>query len=182
MHRYTQDMPRDQRLARYLLDAAHHAVGIDRHAQRVIDRGAHGLPLRHADKVLAEQQTRAARRANAEAIAAALDAHDAVLGAIDSGEADAEALQALALHALHQLVERGDLDDDDLIAFREAEPPYVATWRQAWPDALPGTPIEAVMCRAAIGQAFIDAQRAAPEGAQPGLDVDRQRVLDWRNP
>jgi len=182
MHRYTKDMPWDQRLGRHLLDAAHHAVGIDRHAQRVIDRGAHGLPLRHADKVLTEQQAGAARRANAEGIAAALAAHDAVLGAIDGGEADAEALQALALHAMHQLAERGALDDDDLIAFREAEPPYLATWRQAWPDALPGTPIEAVMCRAAIGQAFIDAHRAAPDGARHGLAVDRERVLDWRNP
>ncbi|MGC4396484.1 hypothetical protein [Hydrogenophaga crocea] len=173
-------MPWDQRLARHLLDAAHHLAGIDRHARRVADRAAHQQPLRYADKVAADQQADAARLANALCIGAALAAHDAALAAIGTGEADPDALQALALDAMRLLAERDAIDGDALRAFAHADPRYVDSWREDWPEALPRWPDEAVMCRAAIGQAFIDAQLAAPEGARLAFAVTRDAVLDWR--
>ncbi len=180
MHRYTRSMPKDQRLARRLKDASYLIfAGVDRHQQRVGARGQNNLPLTHADKLVWDAQEASRLAAEKALVDAALQAHDAVLTALQSPE-HADRAQLLADDAMRLLVDRGFLDADDQRAFRDAQPRYVNAWQM---EALPHFPRDInkwPLCRAAIGQAFIDDGMVQRQGLQEGVVISPQLVQSWR--
>lgn len=181
MHRYTRDMPYDQRMARHVRDmAAQVFQGRDRHALRVALRTLHNLPPLHADKVLRDQALEAERQDREALVDKAMLAHDVALTLSDSGHADPDHLQALAEAALRRLADAGHIDDAVVQMFRDAEPRYVVAWREDSPAALPPLMTLAhALCKAAIGQAFIDARIAMPEGAQAGVVITPETLDAW---
>jgi hypothetical protein len=180
MRRYTRSMPTDQRLVRCLKDVGYHLfLGVDRHQERVVARGQNNLPLTHADKQLWDAQEAGRRAAEKALIDAALQAHDAVLTALQSPD-DADRAQGLAEDAMRLLGDRGFLDADDLRAFRDAEPRYVDAWRMEVPPHFPRDVNKWPLCRAAIGQAFIDDGRVQRQDVQEGVVITPQLVQSWR--
>jgi hypothetical protein len=180
MRKYTQSMPTDQRLARHLKDVGYRIfLNVDRHQQRVGARGQNNLPLTHADKQVWDAQEADRRAAEKALVDTALQAHDAVLAALQSPD-HADRAQLVADDAMRLLVDRGFLDADDLRVFRDAQPRYVNAWRM---EVLPHFPLDInkwPLCRAAIGQAFIDDGMVQREGVQEGVVITPQLVQSWR--
>jgi hypothetical protein len=180
MHRYTKDMPLDQRLARHALDIASHVFCChSRHEERVAQRIAHGRPPRHADKVHLEQQQAAQREVLGGVIRVALMAHDQALERLAGEPAEASRLQRLAENAVRALADQAFIANEAVQAFRDAASPYVDDWRSEWPEALPQELVQFHLCRAAIGQAFIDDGIARPEGARAGAAITPEGVEAW---
>lgn len=179
MHKYTQSLPAGQRLARCLKDIGYHIVGVDRHQERVWARGQNNLPLTHADKQVWDAQEAIRLAADKALIDAALRAHDAVLTALRSPD-HADRAQLLADDAMRLLVDRGFLDADDLRVFRDAEPRYVDAWHMQVLPHFPRDINQWPLCRAAIGQAFIDAGMVERKDVQEGVVISPQLVQSWR--
>jgi hypothetical protein len=173
-------MPTNQRLTRRLKDVGYRILlDVDRHQERVLARGQNNLPLTHADKLVWDAQEASRLAAGKALVDAALQAHDAVLTALQSSD-QADRAQLLADDAMRLLVDRGFLDADDLRAFRDAQPRYVDAWQT---EALPHFPRDInkwPLCRAAIGQAFIDDGMVQRQGLQEGVVISPELVQSWR--
>ncbi len=180
MRRYTKDMPADQSAARHVLDAACRVVGRDRHRERVDERLRNGLPPTHAQKQARDRAEAIEHQLQGRFVELALQAHGDALALAEAGAGDPELLQALAQDAMRGLAERGFISGEHLHAFLEAPVPYLDVWRDAAPAGLPADPDTCQLCRAAFGQAFIDAGIAAPEGAERGAAITPDRVYAWR--
>lgn len=166
MHRYTKDMPLDQRLARHALDIASHVFCChSRHEERVAQRIAHGRPPRHADKVQLERQQEQEREAKGNVISRALMAHDEVFERAAADPGLAKKAQDLAGNAMRSLADQGFIGDAVVQTFCDAEPAYSDGWNSEWPAALPQELMQRNLCRAAIGQAFINQGLATAEEA-----------------
>jgi hypothetical protein len=181
VHRYTKEMPFNQRVARHALDIANHiACCHSRHDARVAQRVALGLPPRYADKLALQQARDAERKPKERAVELALQTHDGALALVPSGDVDVERLQAVAEGAMRQLADQGFISDDALRVFREAVPGYVLSSHAARPAVLPAHPhLAQTLCRAAIGQAFIDEGIFVPEGASARIAITPDAVDAW---
>lgn len=180
MRKYTQGMPTDQRLARCWKDVGYLVfAGVDRHRERVVARGQNNLPLTYAAKQLWDAQEASRRSAEKALVDAALQAHDAVLTALQSLD-HADRAQRVANDAMRLLADRGFLGADDLRVFRDEEPRYVDAWHREVLPHFPRNIDKWPLCRAAIGQAFIDDGMVQPEGVHEGVVITPQLVQSWR--
>lgn len=181
MHRYTKDMPLNQRAARHAKDVASLLFCChSRHEARVAQRTALGLPPRHADKLASDQAREAERQPKERAVSAALQAHDLGLEWAQSGQADPDRLQAEAENAMRHLADQGFISDEVVQIFRDAAPRYVERARHERDEVLPTMPcLSQPLCKAAIGRAFMNAGCVESDPNVALVDITPAAVDAW---